>query len=337
MKKEIDILTTAANRFELNTGIPLIVERLLADPFRDAVIEFHWENKKLRFDAEVKANINMASVGLFQQNLVQHKFKNDPVLVTPYVQPAIAQHLRTIKINFLDAAGNVYLCKPPILIDIRGNRPDEMHSTINRLFRYSGLKILFALFCNPGLENADYRTIAAKAGVALGTVGWIMRDLRQSAYLLTLGKNARTLTRKEELLTKWVSAYHEQLRPKIIIGHYSAVNTTWWKNILPNHDVLWGGEVAAGMLTKYLQPEQYTLYVKELRPEFLLTNKLLSNSVGSIEILKKFWFFEDLWTTQNMVPPLLIYADLIASRVDRNIETAKIIYDKELTGLIRQD
>jgi hypothetical protein len=191
--------------------------------------------------------------------------------------------------------------------------------------------------CNPELENKDYRTIASMANVALGSVGWIMRDLAQAGYLLNLGKNGRKLIRKDELLEKWVSNYHEQLRPKIIIGRYAALDKDWWKKVEDKYDVLWGSEKAAGIITKYLKPEITTIYIKELTSDFLIRNKLHSTSEGDIEILKRFWLFDDQWTDQNVVPPILVYADLIAGKSDRNIETAKIIYDKEISGLIRQD
>ncbi len=39
----------------------------------------------------------------------------------------------------------------------------------------------------------------------------------------------------------------------------------------------------------------------------------------------------------GLAPPLLIYADLLATGDTRNIETARMIYEQELTGLIRED
>ena len=40
---------------------------------------------------------------------------------------------------------------------------------------------------------------------------------------------------------------------------------------------------------------------------------------------------------QGIAPPLLVYADLMATGDDRNIETAGIIYDKYLVRPDRQD
>jgi hypothetical protein len=77
------------------------------------------------------------------------------------------------------------------------------------------------------------------------------------------------------------------------------------------------------------------MYVDELNNDFLITNKFHSTKDGNIAIFKKFWRFDDQWSEKNVVPPLLVYADLIGSQSDRNIETAKIIYEKELSKLLK--
>jgi hypothetical protein len=39
----------------------------------------------------------------------------------------------------------------------------------------------------------------------------------------------------------------------------------------------------------------------------------------------------------DLVPPLLIYADLMATGDTRNIETARMIYEKELSKYFREN
>jgi hypothetical protein len=54
------------------------------------------------------------------------------------------------------------------------------------------------------------------------------------------------------------------------------------------------------------------------------------STAGDIEILKPFWRFDHEFAALGIAPPLLIYADLMATGDDRNIETAEVIYDKYL-------
>ena len=70
---------------------------------------------------------------------------------------------------------------------------------------------------------------------------------------------------------------------------------------------------------------------------FIKGNKLHKANDGDVEILKLFRKFKYEVADQGIAPPLLVYADLIATGDDRNIETAGIIYDKYLVRPDRQD
>jgi hypothetical protein len=297
---ETDILIKAGNKFELATGIKFSIIKRSAD-FSDASIMLKWNNNDWVFDVEVKTTLNAAVVGQFKQD--SDRFNNTPVLFTSYVTPAFADQLRASHVNFIDTAGNAYISEPPLFITIKGNKPDDLPGIAKRLYRSSGLKIIFTLLCNPNLEKEDYRTIASMADVALGSVGWVMRDLKQSGYLINLGRIARILNKKEELLKNWVSHYQEQLKPKIFIGRYAALDEGWWKKVSMQESTLWGSEFAAKILTKYLKPANYSIYMKKFNPEFLMKNRLHSTPEGNIEIFNKFWSFNDQWTNQNIVPP----------------------------------
>jgi len=174
--------------------------------------------------------------------------------------------------------------------------------------------------------------------VALGTVGWVMRDLKNLRYLVKMNQKKRRLIRKGDLLNRWITAYPEQLRPRKLIGLYHGDNRDWWKNAdTKGIDAFWGGEVAAARLTEYLKPQKITIYTNQPMAEFLLKNKIKKDPKGNVEILRVFWNFEVDWPHKDIVPPLLIYADLLATGDARNIETAEIIYEKELDRFIGKD
>jgi hypothetical protein len=101
--------------------------------------------------------------------------------------------------------------------------------------------------------------------------------------------------------------------------------------------VLWGGESAAALLTEYLRPSELTLYAKKL-PGQLIAKQRLSRTLepgrtAVVEIRKQFWDFATAMQTPTTVPPLLIYADLLATGDGRCIETARIIHEQYLTRL----
>jgi len=337
---ERDVLHRALEMFRKNTGLTLEIEPYpLQVTYRpDAVIKIIWQNLKFLFEAEAKNNITRATLGGAVQRL--NFFKEKGILIARYITPQIADELRKMNIPFMDTAGNTYINEPPLFIFLKGNKliHDYHVNRPTRTFRPAGLQVLFALLCNPGLENAPYREIAKKADVALGTVGWIIDDLRRLNYLIETKIRKRKLTQKKDLLNRWVTAYPEQLRPKMIMGFYTADNLGWWKNAeIENFNVFWGGEVAAAWLTEYLKPQKITIYANQPISRFLMRNKIKKDPDGNIEILRVFWNFEVDWHKKKLVPPLLIYADLLATGDARNIETARMIYENELNRYIRED
>jgi len=337
---ERDVLHRALEMFRKNTRLTLEIEPYpLQVTYRpDAVIKIIWQNLKFLFEAEVENNITRATLGGAVQRL--NFFKEKGILIARYITPQIADELRKLNIPFMDTAGNAHINEPPLFIFLKGNKliHDYHVNRPTRTFRPAGLQVLFALLCNPDLENAPYREIAKKADVALGTVGWIIDDLRRLNYLIETKLKRRKLTRKEGLLNRWVTAYPEQLRPKMIIGFYTADNLGWWKNAeIENFNAFWGGEVAAAWLTEYLKPQKITIYANQPISRFLMLNKIKKDPNGDIEILRVFWNFEADWHKKKVVPPLLIYADLLATGDARNIETARMIYENELNRYIRED
>lgn len=304
----------------------------------DAVIRIMWQDLEWHFAVEVKATLTPATLGAAVHQL--KKFPEKAILVTKYVTPQLAERLKEMDIPFIDTAGNAYFNEPPLFIFIKGNKPALPGPTERpaRAFQPTGLQVLFALLCNPGLEDAPFREINRQAKVALGTVGWVMRDLTEMGYLITMGKRGRRLIRKDDLLTRWAAAYPEQLRRKLVVGHYETTDVDWWRRAtLENLQAFWGGEVAAALLTKYLKPQTVTIYTKQPVGKLLLKHKIKKNHEGNTEILKAFWDFEFKWPHRELVHPVLIYADLLATGDPRNIETAQIIYERELTRLIRED
>jgi hypothetical protein len=336
--EENKILGTALKKLEETAEFTVEAHPEIDPKGPDAVIRVTWQNMEWHFAAEIKCTLTRAMIGAVVQQLRRHVEKC--ILITRYVTPQIADLLRETGTQFLDTAGNAYLNEPPLFVFIKGNKPSEgdKEKLPIRAFRPTGLQVVFALICNPDLERAQYREIAEVADVALGTVAWVMQDLRKMGNLVEMGKRGRRLIEKDKLLGRWATAYPEQLKPKKLLGTFTAPKADWWKDIeLPGPETHWGGEIAAAKLTKHLKPQTATIYAPDLKPllGWLIKNRIKQDPDGNIEIVKKFWKFETRPEYRNSTHPILIYADLLATADPRNIETAKIIYDKEIVGLIR--
>jgi hypothetical protein len=249
----------------------------------------------------------------------------------------MAERIRRLNVAFIDTVGNAFLNVPPVYVFVKGNRIplDLTKAKKTRAFQATGLKVVFAFLCRPKLVNTPYRDIAELAGVALGTVNWVARDLREQGFLATLHKGERQLRSRMDLFNRWVEAYPEQLRPKLTLGHFRAREPDWWKTATwrPGQGY-WGGEIAAAKLTGYLRPELVTLYVRGEHAEIILKNKLREDPNGNTELVRAFWNTDFDWTDNAIVPPMLTYADLMATGDPRNVETAKRLYEQAIVGSI---
>jgi hypothetical protein len=308
------------------------------DAVADAMMRIEFPAGAAEFWVEVKPAINNIAIGQ-----TAHRFAGDPgrwLLVTRHVNPRLAEALRELRVQFIDTVGNAFINVPPLFVQIQGNRRQEqmIETAEEGMLGRAGLKLVFALLCRRDLWNATYRDTAKAARVALGTVAGVMKDLTAKGYLIRFADQDRRMVRQKDLLRKWMAAYAEKLRPRNVLGKYKATRVNLWQEEnIQRFDAQWGGEVAAHLLTRYNKPEVTTIYARKPITDLVLDLKLRHDKQGDIEIRERFWDFENIEPDGTVVPPLLIYADLMATGDPRNIETAKIIYDDYLQRRIEQD
>ena len=301
------------------------------------VLRLVHEGKEWEFKTEVKLRVNRATIALIKQKM---DCAGNILLVTEYINPELAEIMRDQGIPFIDAAGNAFVNVTPFYILVKGEKPNKTVKTepVKRIFKPGGLKLLFALLNNPGMEKITYRDMAKAANVALGTVDFVITELKELGFLVDLGKKGRQLVKTEQLCRRWVEAYPETLRPKLAQERFRTDTRNWWKDVAPaDFGALWGGEIAAAELTGYLKPEIYTIYTDHLAGKLIFKFKLQKDPNGNVEILMPFWTFKWELAEKGLVPPLLIYADLVATGDARATEAAEIIYDKYIAGLVRED
>jgi len=288
---------------------------------------------------EIKLKVIVATQGVDKATigiLKQEDNIDNCIIAARHVYPGQAQLFKQLEIPFLDTAGNVFIHIPPLFVFIQGQPPcaEDIVKPV-RAFKKTGLKLIFAFLCNPGLENKTYREIAGKAGIALGAVGRIMKELENIDFLRKRGRKGFKLANKEELLKRWVVAYPEQLRPGLIVGRYlfPDIRLYVYKKKIDAPNILWGGEIATEKLTGHLIAKNAVVYTDGDTHKLALKLRLQKNPKGNMEILRQFWNF-DYINQKQTVPPILVYADLLATGLERNIEAAGIIYEREIEKIL---
>lgn len=332
--KEKIVINKAVRQLEKNTGFETILH-FYGDPEKpDVVLDIINNDYNIEFHAEIRLYVNRARLGILATQL--RAIRGVPILITEYVNPALMNTMEENGINFIDAAGNALIKVPPLFIKLKGNKPDDEKKTeiAGKTFSAAALRVIFALLCNPEMERRTIREIEEITKVATGTVYNTIQHLIELGYLLN--NQEYHLINKKDLLERWVTDYPEKLKPKYLIGKYDIKPEQINSLELEKYNALWGGEEAAARLTNYLRPFLFTIYIAERQGEFILRNRLRTNPNGNLILIRKFWNFDN-YEYPDITHPILIYADLMATGDPRNIETAKIIYEKEIVRYIREN
>jgi hypothetical protein len=250
------------------------------------------------------------------------------------VTPPLADTLRAEGIEFIDAAGNAFLNQPPLVVFVKGQRPADLgpHPEHGRAFQATGLQVLFALLARPELVARPYREIAAVAGVAHGTVGWVMAELPGLGYLADVG-GRRRLINGERLLDQWTEAYARTLRPRLLLGRFRGnIEALYKRTVAWPKDLLVGGELAAARLTRHLRPGTATFYAPAIDPKVVVKLVLKAAAEGNVDFRRRFWTFPG--ERPHLTPTLLVYADLLAIGDARCLETAQLLRGQLVARLV---
>jgi hypothetical protein len=299
---------------------------------KDGELILHFKfHRPVKFDVIIKKELRAMHL-----NQLEYMAKEEApfMIVADRIFPKVKHELRHRQINYLETNGNMFILHDGLYVNIDGKRNPEMHKAGggNRAFTKTGLKVIYQFLINEEWINSNYRDIAAHTGTGLGNINNIFNGLKQEGFLLQLTKNEYKLDHKKELLEKWIMDYEKRLKPTLAIGSFRFLNTDdfyEWKRIpLRSGKTFWGGEPAGELFTNYLRPEELTLYTKEEQTDLMKNYRLVPDIQGNVKVYKTFWEYNEV--NDNVVHPLLAYADLITKGDRRCTETAEKIYDEYL-------
>jgi hypothetical protein len=243
--------------------------------------------------------------------------------------------LREVGQQYVDAVGNAFLQGEGFFVSVQGKKPLRAKSSrvSDRAYSRAGLRLVFALLCDPQLAARPYRTMAQAADVSLGSVPAILADLERQGRLAVAGRNRRCIASRP-WLDDWSAAYARTLRPKSLHGRYATKNLEGWEKWnLSDVGGKWGGEAAANLLTQHLTPGIVTVYATKQLGRFIAEHRLTTvdddDPSANVELRAPFWgaTLETYCLHAAVVSPVLVYADLLANGDARCRETADQIYE----------
>ncbi len=303
----------------------------------DGEVILNLNNQDVRYNIEIKNELRNHHL---QQIMVLNKKHTPFMLVAGHLFPKIKEELRHNNIAYLEANGNIFLKNKESFLWVETNKAIEKDKkTGSRAFTKTGLKVLFQFLLDETWINKPYRQIAEQTGTGIGNITNIITGLKQDGFLLPVAKNKYRLNNKKKLLNKWIVAYDLRLKPTLKIGSFRFLKEedfNNWKNLpLHNGKTWWGGEPAGDLFTNYLRPAELTLYTTETRKDLIKNYRLIPDEKGNVKVYQKFWQYDEVNDNARLpvgmvVPPLLVYTDLINSNDRRCTETAQKIYDEFL-------
>lgn len=320
---EGEIVNMALNNLQKETGI---VGQWTERRDVDGEVVFKINNDNLHYFVEVKKEVRPHQID--QLLKYQEEFTN-VMLIAEHIFPKMKVQLRELQFPYLETNGNVFIKKDPIWLWIDTNQRQEIKKeTGNRAFTKTGLKVVFYLLQHNDNINHPQRMIAEETGAALGNIPQVINGLKETGYLLQKDRKTYTWERKRELIDRWITEYETTLKPHLLIGKFQ-LPIPWQELNLNNLDEAWGGEPAGDLLTNYIRPEEYTLFTRKTRTNFIKTYKLRPDQEGDLIVYEMFWH-KNQELPNLAAPPLLVYADLKLKNNKRCRETAEMIWNEHI-------
>ncbi|HNP20191.1 MAG TPA: type IV toxin-antitoxin system AbiEi family antitoxin [Fulvivirga sp.] len=292
----------------------------------DGEIKLTINSENLHYFVEVKREVRPYQIA---QLLKYQKQFTNVLLIAERIFPKVKEELRDLNFPYLETNGNIFIKKDSLWLWIDNNRIiDTKKKTGNRAFTKTGLKVLFHLLLHKDNINLPQRIIAKETGVALGNIPLVINGLKETGYLLQKDRKTYSWKQKEELIDRWITEYETTLKPHLLMGRFH-LPTHWQQLELNEFEEVWGGEPAGDILTNYLRPEEYTLFTKKNRTDFIKMYKLRPDQKGELEVYEMFWRMNQ--EKQHLTaPPLLVYADLKLKNNKRCRETAELIWNEHI-------
>lgn len=273
-----------------------------------------------RYHLQRKATVTTTTLPALVERLA-FADERRPLLLAPYLTPAVTDRLTREGIDFADAAGNIRLDGPAAYVLVLGRTLEE--PPIGTGLSPTDLQLVFALLARPALRRATYRDLHEGTGVSLGAISNGIRRLQEMGYVRRHAKSV-VLRHPSELLERWEYGYLEKLRPRLHPTAYRFGKDATLESVVAAaadmKGVRIGGEVAADLMTRHLRPSTLTLHVAAGHVVDVARALRLPPSrtgEGSLNLLERFAPGVDAYRGQatpghRLIHPILVRAELLA-------------------------
>lgn len=322
---EKEILNTAVENLSTSTNILIKAsnKRDSFDNFYDGELTFYGNNISFNIPFAIKRKVTLAQLPFLQEYL-----SKKGILIIEHGSKAIKEHLRKLKINYLEMSGNSYISYNKFYVFIDTNKRTKLEETnTSTAFSKAGLKFIYHLLSDHNAINRPYRELGEMSEVSIDTIGRVYKELIRDRYIVRVDNRNYKIIDYRRLFTDWVTLFNKTLRPKLKKRAFRLTEKKSLKMLLENNiKGKIGGELAAEFLTGYNIAEKANIYLKGSFVDFALEFGMRPDKEGQIMLIEQFWTDSD--SSDKIVGFPLVYADLLSNPNPRNLETAKLILDE---------
>lgn len=247
-----------------------------------------------------------------------------------YVSPSMAASYRDQDMFYLDVLGNAYIALPGFRLDVQGRRmpkaSDLKQLKPHRAFGYAGAKLVFAMLAMPEVVGWTVRDLADLGRVSTGTVNNTVQDLARNGFLVP-SPSGRRLRRTERLAELWMSSYLTRILPKLEEVSLAGPEAQWWNPSNLPEGALLGGGVALTTLGFDIVPAAALVYGQPPWGSIRKAGRLNREGQPNVTLREQFWDSR-LNSSASVVPPLLVYADAMASDDPRQLDAAAELWEQ---------
>ena len=295
----------------------------------DALVSIISERAAADYVAEFRQGVTTTTLPHIITRLEAYRrdLQQPPLLLAPYLTPAVTKRLLDERIEFADAAGNVYLDGPAAYVLITGQK--RRGEPVDTGFTATDLVLIFALLARPELRQATYRELNLRTGVSLGKISATINQLQALGHLRRAKSGVLILRDPEVLVERWEFGYLEQLRPSLHPMGWRIGPDARLSGLRTHAEVLEGvligGEHAANDLTKNLTPATLTLHVPKGQAKNVAAELRLARGGDppDVQTLERFAPVQDMRSSTGIdvrpnngrpkiADPILVRAELLA-------------------------
>lgn len=261
---------------------------------------------------------------------VPHQRRKSDVAGHDYVSPSLAANYRDREMFYVDVLGNAYIVLPGFRVDVQGRKPPKTQELTqlkpHKAFGVAGAKLVFALLVRPEAVNWTVRDLANLARISTGTVNNTIHDLGTNGFLLT-NLGSRRLRRTDRLTQLWLSSYLTRISPKLEEVSLAGPDPRWWLSTQRPTNAVLGGGVAMSAMGLDILPATSLVYGAPPWRGVRKAGRLGRDGTLNVTLREQFWD-PQLNPAPHLAPPLLVYADAIASDDPRQMEAAAELWEK---------